>query len=448
MKDFTKGKESKLIMTFALPMVVSSLFQNLYSIIDSIIVGNYIGKEALAAVGASFPIIFTLISLVIGVGSGASTVVSQFFGAKQYDNVKRTIDTIYVFFAAAGVLISIIGIYFAEDIFRLMILPEELMPQATTYLQTYLLGMALFFGFNGITSVLRGMGDSKTPLWFMIIAVCANTILDLLFVIVFKWGIAGVAYATVIAHAGAFFTAAWYLNKTHKLVQFRIKQIQFNWKIFYSCVRIGLPTGFQQSFVAIGMMAIMGIVNGFGTNAVAAYTAAMRIDAFAKMPAMTFSSALSSFAAQNLGAFQERRAKRGLRATLLISGGYCVLSTALIVLTGETLMRMFTSDQDVINIGIDYLVIVSSFYILFSIMFSFYGILRGAGATLVPMLITVLSLWVLRIPLTYFLSQKIGVNGIFWALPASWLLGASASWFYYMTGKWKNKVIIKKEKVK
>ncbi len=445
MRDFTQGKETSVIVRFAIPMVIGSLFQNLYNIVDSIIVGNFIGKEALAAVGASFPIIFTLISLVIGVGSGASTVVSQYFGAKAYDNVRKTIDTIYIFFVVAGIAISVVGIFFSEPIFRLLQLPEEILPEALTYLNIYLGGMVFFFGFNGTTSVLRGMGDSKTPLWFMIIAVIANIILDLLFVVVFHWGIAGVAIATVIAHAGVFIAAAWYLNHTHPIIRFRFTDIRFDKKIFASCVRIGLPTGLQQSFVAMGMMAIMGIVNTFGTNAVAAYTAAMRIDAFAKIPAMTFSSALSSFVGQNLGAFREDRAKRGFYSTLIISGIYCVIATIIIVLTGEFLMRMFTPDQDVVRIGMDYLLIVSSSYILFSVMFSFYGILRGAGATFVPMLITLLGLWVLRVPLSYFLSQKMGINGVFWAIPIAWISGALFSWIYYLKGNWRDKVVVKKE---
>ncbi|TKG95968.1 MATE family efflux transporter [Puteibacter caeruleilacunae] len=442
MKDFTQGNETNLILRFSAPMVLGSLFQNLYSIIDSIIVGNVIGKEALAAVAASFPIIFTLISLVIGVGSGASTVVSQYFGAKDYSSVKKTIDTIYIFFLIAGIIIAIIGNLFSEEIFRLLRLPEEVMPDALTYLNIYLLGMIFFFGFNGTTSVLRGMGDSKTPLRFMIIAVVNNIILDLLFIVVFKWGIAGAAWATIIAHAGAFISAALYLNRTHTIIRFRIRNINFDREIFKSCVRIGLPTGLQQSAVALGMMFIMGIVNSFGTNATAAYGVAMRIDSFAKMPAMTFSSALSSFVGQNLGAFKEDRAKKGFKSTLIISGVYCIIATILIVLTGEFLMRLFTPDEAVIQIGMDYLIIVSSFYILFSMMFSFYGVLRGAGATLIPMLITILSLWVIRIPLTEILSNKMGVNGIFWALPVSWLIGVVCAWIYYLKGNWKDNVII------
>jgi putative MATE family efflux protein len=444
MKDLTTGKESSLILKFALPMLAGNVFQNLYSIVDSIIVGKFLGKEALAAVGASFPIIFTLISLVIGVGSGATIVISQYFGAKRNADVVRTIDTIFIFLLITSIIISIVGVTFSEPIFRLLRLPEEILPDAVLYLNIYVSGMFAFFGFNGISSVLRGLGDSKTPLWFMIFATIANIILDLLFVIVFKWGIAGVAIATIIAHGSAFFVAIVWLNKHHSLVRFSVTRAKFDNKIFKECLRIGLPTGFQQSFVAIGMMALMGIVNGFGTNVIAAYTVALRLDAFAKMPSMNFASALSSFAGQNFGAGREKRAKRGFTATMLMSAIYSAIITIIILLFGESMMKLFTTDIDVIKIGKDYLVIVSSFYLAFSAMFTVIGMLRGAGATLIPMFITLITLWIIRIPLSIVLSEtSMGVDGIWWAVPISWIFGAIASYVYYRTGKWKGKVVSK-----
>ncbi|HKJ41270.1 MAG TPA: MATE family efflux transporter [Sunxiuqinia sp.] len=445
MKDFTEGRVAKLILNFSVPLVLGNIFQNLYNIVDSIIVGNYLGKEALGAVGASFPIIFTLISLVIGVGSGASTVVSQYFGAKEMTHVRRTIDTTFIFFLISSMIVTAVGIGFSKDIFNLLQLPEEMLPEAVSYLDVYLLGMFFFFGFSGITSILRGLGDSKTPLYFMIFSTFCNIALDLLFVIVFKWGIRGVAFASVVAQALAFFTAAWYLNQRHPVIKLSIRKYVFDRKIFKSCVRIGLPTGFQQSFVAFGMMAIMGIVNGFGTDAVAAYTAAMRIDSFAKMPAITFSSALSSFTGQNLGAFREDRAKKGLKITMLFSLAYSAFISIIIIVFGKYLIRLFTPDAGVIAIGQDYLVIVSSFYLLLAIMFTFTGFLRGAGATFVPMLTSLTALYVFRIPLAYFLSAHIGVNGIWWAEPAGWFAGMIILISYYFTNKWRGKAVVRKK---
>lgn len=443
MKDFTVGKEARLILQFSVPLVLGNIFQNLYNVVDSIIVGRFLGKEALGAVGSSFPIIFALISMVIGVGSGASTVVSQYFGAKKIEEVKRTIDTIFVFFLVSSILITILGILLSKHIFILLGLPGDILPQAVSYLRIYLLGMFFFFGFAGISSILRGLGDAKTPLYFMLIATINNILFDLLFVVVFKWGIEGAALATILSEGGAFITAAIYLNKRHPIIKLSIRKYIFDRDIFRSCIRIGLPTGFQQSFVAFGMMAIMSIVNGFGTSAVAAYSAAMRIDSFVKMPAITFSSALSTFVGQNLGAFQEQRAKTGLRATLIFSTIYCIFVSLLIIVFGQNIMSLFTQDPEVIKIGQDYLVIVSSFYLLFSIMFSFTGFLRGAGATLIPMITTFTALYLIRIPAATLLSGIIGVNGIWWAEPMGTFVGMLILLIYYRSGKWKGKGVVK-----
>lgn len=199
MKDLTIGKESKLIFQFAAPMLLGNVFQQMYNIVDSIIIGNYIGKEALAAVGASFPIIFALISMVIGFATGATIIIAQYFGAKKLDKVKKTIDTLYIVLFFASIILSAIGIIFSEDIFRLIQLPEEVVPEATLYMKIYISGLVFFFGFNGTAAILRGLGDSKTPLYFLIISTIANIGLDLFFVIVLNWGIAGVAFATVIS---------------------------------------------------------------------------------------------------------------------------------------------------------------------------------------------------------------------------------------------------------
>ena len=444
MKDFTEGRVGKLLLGFSIPLVAGNIFQNLYNVINSVIVGNYIGKEALGAVGASFPIIFTLISMVIGVGSGASTVVSQYFGARQNENVKKTIDTIFIFFLVASVFVSIIGILLSKPLFLLLNLPSDILPDAVNYLQIYLIGTFFFFGFNGISSILGGLGDAKTPLYFMILSTMTNVVLDLVFVLVFKWGVKGVAMATVISHALAFFCAIIYLNRKHPLIRLSFRKYLFDRKIFKSCLRIGLPTGFQQSFVAVGMMAIMGIVNSFGTNAVAAYSAAIRIDSFAKMPAMAFSQALASFTGQNLGASNEKRARQGLQKTLLFSLSYCVITSLVVILFGSSIMKFFTPDTEVIRIGQDYLVTISSFYLLFAGMFAMIGFLRGAGATLIPMINTFVSLYLIRIPVAYILSSRIGVNGIWWSEPAGWLVGTLVLILYFYSGKWKGKVVTRK----
>ncbi len=443
MKDLTEGNPARLIFNFAMPMLLGNLFQQLYNIVDTIIVGNFIGKEALASVGASFPIVFTLISLIIGVASGGTIVVAQYFGAKDYASVRRAIHTLYIFIMIAGIFLSLIGIPLTDSIFRLIRLPEELMPQATSYLAIYLTGMVAFFGFNGTSAILRGLGDSKTPLVFLMISTLTNIVLDLLFIVVFKWGIEGAAIATVISQAGAFLTAVLYLNRTHKLIDFRLREYRFDWTIFRQSIRIGLPTGFQHTFVSLGMLAIMAIVNSFGTNVIAGYSAALRIDSLAILPAMNFSTALATFVGQNLGAGKQERVKSGLIATIIMSGGVALIVMAIVIMLKYQLMGLFTNDPEVIRIGGEYLVIVSSFYLVFTVMFKIAGVMRGAGDTLIPMFITLTSLWIIRIPFAWIFSQSLGETGIWWSNPAGWITGLVLSYLYYLTGRWKTKVVVK-----
>jgi putative MATE family efflux protein len=445
MQDLTTGKEGKLIFQFAAPMLLGNVFQQLFSVVDSIVVGKFIGKEALAAVGASFPVIFIMVSMIIGLVMGTTVVISQYFGAKDFVKVRRAIDTMYIYCAIAGIITTVIGLIISEPLLRLLGLPEEIMPQATQYLQIYLSGIIIFFGFNGTSAVLRGLGDSKTPLYFLIIATVANIILVLLFVAVFKWGVSGAAYATLIANGLAFGLAIYWLNKTHKIIRIAIKGLHFDKEIFRQSLNIGLPTGIQQTLVAMGALALMGIVNKFGTNVIAAFSVASRLDSLAMIPAMSFSQALSTFVGQNIGANKSERIRAGLISTVKMSGIVTIVTTIFIVFAGHLMMSLFTNDTEVIRLGDQYLTIVSTFYILFTLMFIYNGVMRGAGDTLIPMFFSLLSLWIIRIPMAWFLSGKIGATGIWWAIPAGWLIGLVLSFSYYKSGHWKKKAVVKYE---
>ena len=445
MKDLSYGNEGRLILKFAIPMLLGNVFQQLYSVIDSVVVGKYIGKEALAAVGTSSPIIFLLVSFIIGVTMGFTIVVSQYFGAKQLENVKKAINTLYIFMFFTSLVVSIGGILLSSYIFRLIDLDPAIVPNAMLFLNIFLSGLVFLFGYNGTSAILRGLGDSKTPLYFLIGSVGLNIILDLIFVPVFHWGVAGVAIATVISEATAFIAQIIYLNRYHKIVKFSFRDLKFDREIFRKSIRIGLPTGFQQTFVAAGMVALYWIVDQHGVDANAAYSAAGRIDNFAAMPAMSFAIALSTFVGQNMGANRPDRVKAGLRATLIMTTVFSLFISLVTVLFGRILMRMFTNDPVVIAIGGDYLRIIGSFYILFSVMFVINGVLRGAGDTLVPMFISLFSLWIIRIPVAWYLSQKtaLGVNGIWWSIPVGWFTGMVLYYLYYKMGRWKKKVVVK-----
>ena len=426
-------------------MLLGNVLQQMYNVVDSIIIGKVLGKEALAAVGANFPLIFALISFVVGIAIGATVIIAQYYGAKQMDMVKRTIDTLYIFMFFASIALTIIGISFSESIFRLIDLPEEVIPMAVSYFNIYAIGFVFFFGFQGTSAILRGLGDSKTPLYFLVVSTIINIGLDVLFVVIFRWGIEGVAAATVIAQAGAFLSIVWYLNKYHKFLDFSPLKMKFDRGIFKKSLQIGLPSGFQQTAVAIGFLALYRIVNTFGTPTVAAYSVATRIDSFATMPAMAFSAAISTFVGQNIGANKNERIGKGLKATLLMISVLALTISACTVIFAEPLMRLFTNKEDyeVVAIGVSYLQIVSPFYMVFSMMFIFNGALRGAGDTLFPMFITIMALWIIRLPLSYLLSLHFGAIGIWWGIPIAWAFGVLASSLYYKTGRWKKKAVVK-----
>jgi putative MATE family efflux protein len=444
MKDLTTGREGRLIFFFALPMLFGHIFQQLYSIVDSAIVGKFLGKEALAAVGASFPLIFTMIALIIGITSGGMVVISQYFGAKDMVRVKKAIQTIYIFMFVASIILTGIGLLIIDPIFRITKLPAELLPMAKTYIQIYIAGIVLLFGYNGTAAILRGMGDSKTPLYFLIFSSITNALLALLFVIVFKWGVAGAAWATIISQGLALAASMIYLHKSHELISYNFREWSFDREIFRASLRIGLPTGLQQTFVALGMMALFSIVNTYGTNVVAAFSAAGRIDSIATVPAMVFAQALSSFVGQNIGAGKIERVRKGLISTMLMSWAVSIVLGLVIVVFRSQVMYLFTdkAETEVIRIGAEYLTIVTSFYVVFATMFTLTGVMRGAGDTLIPMFVTLFALWLIRIPLAFILSDRIGEKGIWWAIPIGWTAGMIMLIFYYRTGRWKRKAIV------
>ncbi len=424
-------------------MLAGNVFQQLYNVVDSIVVGRAIGKEALAAVGANFPFIFALISFVVGIAIGSTVIISQYFGAKKMEQVKRAIDTLYIFMFFAAIVVTALGILFAKDIFRLINLPADVLPEAAQYFKVYALGFIFFFGFQGTSAIMRGLGDSKTPFYFLGGSTLLNIALDLIFVLVFHWGIKGVAAATVFSQAAAFFAIIFYMNRFHKFLDFHPLKMRFDKIIFRKSLKIGLPTGFQQTFVAMGFLALFRIVNMFGTSTIAAYSVAVRIGSFAAMPAMNFSAALATFVGQNIGAGKMERIHKGLVATLLMANTVAIIISVLALLFAEPLMQIFTKDAQVVEIGKHYLLIVPIFYMVFATMFTINGVMRGAGDTLIPMFFTIISLWFVRIPASYFLSLKFGAIGIWWGIPIAWFVGLTLAFSYYKTGRWKAKAVVK-----
>ena len=443
--DLTKGKVWKVIVRFALPLLIGNLLQQLYNVTDSVIVGQFLGKEALAAVSASFFIYYFIISFVIGVGSGTSVVISQLFGAKQFQKVQLAFSSFFIFMLVGGVILSITGIIFAEPVFRLTNTPEEVIPQAVAYFRIYIGGTFLFVTFNSIISILRGVGESVRPMIFILITTILNILLDLLFILVFKWGIEGAARATVIAQGIGMCVALAYVNNTHPLLSIKKQDMLFDGKLFKESLKIGLPTSVQQCAIALGLIALLGIVNSFGTNTLTAYGAAGKIDTIITQAILTLSGALAAFCGQNIGAGRLDRVKKGLRFTMYANIVLGLLTFAAVYLFGDAMMRIFTNDADVIVIGKEYLLIICGFFIVHGALNVYNGALRGAGDTLFPMVTSLVCLWIIRIPLAYYLSSWLGRSGIWWAIVASITIGLIVTFIYYKTGIWKRRCIIKNE---
>ena len=436
-RDLTEGPVWKVILRFAFPLLIGNILQQAYNLTDSIIVGQFLGKEALAAVSASYFLYYFVISLVIGIGSGTTVVISQLYGAKQYAKVQLAFSSFFIFMLVAGIALSIAGIIFAEPLFRMTRTPEEVIPQAVSYFRIYIGGTFLFVTFNSIISILRGVGESIRPMVFILITTVLNVLLDLLFILVLHWGIEGAARATVLAQGIGMCIALVYVNNTHPLFSIKKKDMLFDSRLFRESLRIGLPTSVQQCAIAIGLVALLGIVNQFGTDTLTAYGAAGNIDTLITQAILTLSGALAAFCGQNIGARRWKRVQQGVRFTMLANIAIGLLTFLTVWLFGNELMLIFTDDANVIAIGKEYLLIISGFFAIHGALNVLNGALRGAGSTLFPMITSLLCLWIFRIPLAYGFSAWFGRVGIWWAIGFSITIGLVATLIYYKKGRWR-----------
>ncbi len=442
MLDLTKGDERKTIVKYAVPLIVGSVLQNLYSLINSVIVGNYLGKEALAAVGISFPIIFAVTSLIIGFTIGLSIVIGQYFGSKQYDNLKKSISTSYISLVVFAIIMTTFSILTGKYLLKLLGAQEDIIAQATSYFNVFCLGFLFAFPFNATNAVLRGIGDSITPVYFLVFSIVVNFVLNYVFVVVLNYGLTSTAWASVIGQILALILMIVYINKKHPFISIKLKEMKFDSKIFKYIMKISLPSGIQQFVIAINAVVLMSLVASFGTDAIAGYSVATRIDAIASIPAFIFSSALANFVAQNAGALEFKRIENGLKATLRITVSMTIIISVLIIIFSKTIMSLFTKDIAVIEIGSEYLRTLNYFYVLYAMMFAYQSVFRGSGDTMISMLITLAAIWIVRIPFSYMLSKHLGTLGIWLGIPIGWFVGLILSYSYYKSRRWELKFVM------
>lgn len=441
--DMTTGVPWKQIALFSIPLLIGNAFQQLYNVVDSIIVGRIVGTEALAAVGTAFPVLFLMIALFVGISMGSSVLISQYFGAKDEEKIRRTVSTTYILIFFLSIAITAIGLLSSAALLRLMKTPEEVMPYATGYLNILFLGTLPNFGYNAIAGILRGVGNSKTPLYLLIIATVMNIVLDLIFVGLFHWGVAGAAWATIISQTTSFIMGAMYLNMSRSLLKIDFKHLIFDHAILKGILKLGIPTGIQQTTLSLGMMAIQSLVNSYGTEVIAGFNGASKVDSFAIMVILNFGIATSTFVGQNIGANRMDRVHACTKSTTIMSSLVSLGIALVLILLRHPIMSLFDDNAAVMLAGAQYLIYTAPFYFLFAIMQVYVGVMRGAGEAVIPMLLTLLTLWIVRVPIATFLSHQMNSPiGIWLATPAGWLIGATASYIYYRSGRWKNKAMI------
>lgn len=447
--NLTEGKPLKLLFFFALPMVIGNLFQQLYNMVDSMVVGQFVGEDALAAVGSSFPVVFLAVAVAAGLSMGCTVVISQLFGAGQIREMKVTVSTALISLGGIGLVIMGIGELAAEPLLKLLGTDPDIMADSLSYLRIYFGGAVFLFLYNSLNGIYNALGDSKTPLVFLMISALTNIVLDLLFVIRFQMGVAGVAWATLIAQGVcAFFSFFVMVKRLRKMenepASRNVKFAFFEAVAARRIAKVGIPSMLQQSVVSLSMMMMQGLVNSYGKVFVAGYTAASKIDTLAMLPNMNFSNAMSSYTAQNIGAGKTDRVKQGYRASMLMVLIFSVVITAAIYLFGPNLLGLFLkqgSEGSAMSYGLKYMQTVSVFYVLMGFMFVGNGLLRGAGDMGAFMLSSMSNLLV-RVATAYLLARYIGSSAIWWSIPTGWAVGSVFSFLRIKSGKWKLKKLV------
>lgn len=431
--DLLKGNVTKSILLFSLPLILGNLLQQFYNITDTLIVGRFLGADALAAVGSSFTLMVFLTSVILGLCMGSGAFFSMLFGAEKTEELKTSLVFSFFFIGAAALLITILVLLFLDSIIGILQTPPEIRALVHTYLRIIFCGIMFTFVYNYFASLLRALGNSAAPLIFLGISSVLNILLDLLFILVFSAGIGGAAWATVISQAVSAAGMVIYCFVTQASLRPEKRHLKASPLIWKKVIRYSLLTSMQQSVMNFGILMIQGLVNSFGVAIMAAFAAAVKIDAFAYMPVQDFGNGFSTFIAQNYGSGNKDRIRTGIRSAFAASLLFCIFLSAAVCFFAEPLMKIFISPEEtaIISIGVAYLRIEGAFYFGIGFLFLWYGYFRGMGRPGVSVVLTVISLG-LRVLLAYSLAPtSIGICAIWWAIPIGWILADLAGLFFY-----------------
>ena len=436
-KPMTSGSIWKRMTFFALPLMLGNLFQQMYNTVDSLIVGNFLGSSALAAVSSSGSLIFMLIGFLSGISSGAGVIVARFFGGQDQENLHRTVHTTVAFGLVAGLVMTAAGMIFSPQILTWMDTPESVMENSVAYLQIYFSGSLGFVMYNIFVGILQAVGDSRHPLYYLIVSSVINLVLDVLFIDAFHTGVGGAALATVISQAVSALLCLIQLMRTKENYRLQLKKIRFDRKILGQIIRIGLPSGVQNSIIAFANVIVQSYINTFGEMAMAGYGAYSKVEGFGFLPINSFTMALTTFVGQNLGAKQFDRTRKGARFGVLVTIILAELIGILVFIFAPVLIAAFDSTPEVIQFGIEKARTAALFYCLLAYSHSIAAVLRGAGKAMIPMIIMMVFWCAVRVT---FLAITIPLTGsiqmVYWVHPLTWSLSSLVFFFYYKKANW------------
>ena len=436
--DMTVGKPWEKIVIFTIPMLIGNIAQQLYNTVDSIVIGKYVGDNALAAVGSASPILNLLLVLFVGISVGAGVMVSQYFGARQREELSMTIGNCVTLTAISSLIIMFLGAVLSRPLLEMLHTPDSIIDWCTSYLVILMVGCMGSAYYNIFCGILRGLGDSISALIYLLVATVLNIILDIVFVSRFQMGVAGVAYATVIAQAVSAILCFWKLLRMTDIFDFKFRHLKMKKKYTLEIIRLGLPSGITQAIFSMAMVIVQSLTNSFGEMVIAANVIIMRVDGFAMMPNFSF-----------VGAQRMDRVEQGARQGTAIALGTSAAITLLILIFGKNLMAIFTNTSELVNLSANMMKILAVGYLAMAITQSLSGVMRGAGDTMTPMWISMITTVVIRVPLAYglaFLTRTPELpNGryqVLWiSLLVCWCMGALLTMFFYKKGNWKKKAL-------
>ena len=435
--NMLEGPIWKGLITFAIPIFWGNLFQQLYNTADTLIVGNFLGKEALAAVSSSGNLIHLMIGLLQGIAMGGGVLIAKYFGAKEHENLQKAVHTALAFGFTGGLLLTVMGVLTSPILLRWMDTPADVLPNSVAYFRTYFFGAMAMFVYNVCTGILQNVGDSRHPLYFLILSSIINVVLDLLFVGVMGFGVASAALATVISQVVSAVLCLRQLLCTADVYRVHLRRIRFHGRTFRDIIRFGLPSGIQSSVISFANVMVQANINAFGSDAMAGCGSHAKIEGFAFLPVTCFAMGLATFVGQNLGAKQYDRVKQGTRFGLICCVALSGLIGLLLYIFAPTLIALFNSDPNVVKYGVMQCRTVSLFYFLMALSHCVAGIMRGAGKATVPMVV-MLSCWcVFRvIYITVMVDLIPDIRVVFSAYPVTWTLSTIAFLLYYFRADW------------